>query len=79
GTTASLSDVVSWSTTPTGIVSIDASLVGTAHPAADVHADHEGETLISATFEGMSSLNTAKVTVTEKAVTQVQLSIQASS
>ena len=79
GTTASLSDVVSWSTTPAGIASIDTSLVGTTHPAADVHADSEGETSITATVDGMSSLNTAKVTVTAKAVTQVQLSIQDSS
>ncbi|MCG9702278.1 Ig-like domain-containing protein [Vibrio natriegens] len=79
GSTASLSDLVSWSTTPTGIASIDTSLVGATHPAAEVHADSEGETQISAIFDGMSSLNTAKVTITEKAVTQVQLSIQAGS
>ncbi|MCD1416900.1 Ig-like domain-containing protein [Vibrio parahaemolyticus] len=79
GSSTSLSDVVSWSTTPTGIASIDTSLVGTTHPAADVHADSEGEARIMATYKGMTSLNTAQVTVTEKIVKQVQLSIQDSS
>ncbi|EHH1078728.1 hypothetical protein J7I01_004418 [Vibrio parahaemolyticus] len=74
GTTAPISDVVTWTTTPTGIATIDASVVGTAHPAADVHADNMGTTLVSATtIDGLASQNQATVIVKEKAISSVQL------
>ncbi|EJG1885674.1 Ig-like domain-containing protein, partial [Vibrio parahaemolyticus] len=76
GTTASISDVVTWTVTPSRIASIDNTVVGTSHPAADVHADNKGDATITATFDGGSALNEAKVTVTDAEVDHVQLTVQ---
>ncbi|EHK2924943.1 Ig-like domain-containing protein [Vibrio parahaemolyticus] len=74
GTTAPISDEVTWSMTPTGIATIDTSVVGTAHPAADVHTDNMGTTSVSATTtDGLASQNQATIVVKEKAISSVQL------
>lgn len=73
GTTATISDAVTWEVTPSDIVSIDNTLTGPFHPTAEVHADAEGEATVSATLDGLSSQNTATVNVTKAVVTALQL------
>ncbi|XEV15033.1 Ig-like domain-containing protein (plasmid) [Vibrio alginolyticus] len=74
GSTADLTEKVTWHEEPSGIVTIDDLTISPRRPFVKVHADHRGTTEVTAELsDGTESENAAVIEVKHKELVAVQL------